>query len=168
MSGSDGKTTDAATAKLWNMIKDIKFAMMTTEDGDNLRARPMVASQTEFNGALWFFTKASSHKVDEVEQDSRVGVTYADSSSQNYVSLSGTARLVTDRATVKQHWSEPLRTWFPKGSDDPDTAILKVDVSSAEYWDAPNSTMLHAYGYVKAVVTGAAPNPGGNEKISLK
>ena len=168
MSGTDGKSTEEATGKLWSMIKDIKFAMLTTEDGDHLRARPMAASQKEFDGNLWFYTRASSHKVDEVESDSRVGVTYSDPSSQNYVSLSGTARLVRDKGAVQEHWSEALRTWFPKGTDDPDIAMLKVAISSAEYWDAPNSTMLHAYGYVKAVVTGQSPNPGGNEKINLK
>jgi hypothetical protein len=26
-----------------------------------------------------------------------------------------------------------------------------------EYWDSPNSTMLHLYGYVKAAVTGESP-----------
>ena len=158
---------DAQTAKLWDMIKSIGYAMMTTEDGDHLRARPMVASQSEFDGTLWFFTRASAHKVDEVESDSRVGVTYAEPTKQDYVSLSGRARLVRDAATIKAHWSESLRTWFPKGTDDPDIAILKVDVQTAEYWDAPNSTMLHAYGYVKAVVTGEPPHPGENAKLSL-
>lgn len=168
MSGTDGKTKAEATAKLWDMIKDIKYAMLTTEDGDHLRARPMAASQTDFDGTLWFYTRASSHKVEEIDADSRVGVTYSDPSSANYVSLSGTARLVQDRAAIQQHWSEWLTTWFPKGSEDPDVAILKVDVSSAEYWDAPNGTMLHAYGYLKAKLTGEPPHPGGNEKIDLK
>ena len=160
-------TQDGATAKLWDMIKSIGFAMLTTEDGNHLRARPMAHSQADFDGTLWFFTRASAHKVEEVQSDAKVGVSYADPSKQNYVSLSGKARLVRDPATVKQHWTESMRTWFPKGSDDPEIALLKVDVDTAEYWDAPNSTMLHAYGYVKAIVTGEAPHPGENEKLTL-
>lgn len=159
------KTHAEATEKMWDMIKDVGFAMLTTEDGDQLRARPMVAVQKEFDGNLWFFTRASSHKVQEVEQDQRVGVTYSEPSKQNYVSLSGRARLVRDRGAIDAHWQESLRTWFPKGKDDPDIAILKVDVQAAEYWDSPNSKMVHAYGYVKAVLTGDTPNPGENEKI---
>ena len=159
------KTHAEATEKLWDMIKGIGFAMMTTEDDDQLRARPMVAAQEEFDGSLWFFTRASSHKVMEVEQDQRVGVTYADPSKQDYVSLSGRARLVRDRGAIDAHWQESLRTWFPKGKDDPDIAILKVDVQAAEYWDSPNSKMVHAYGYVKSVLTGEPPSPGENEKI---
>ncbi len=161
------KTHSEATKKMWSMMKDIGFAMMTTEDGDNLRARPMVAAQKEFDGSLWFYTHASSHKVDEVQGDQRVGVTYAEPSKQEYVSLSGKARLVRDKAAITEHWQESMRTWFPKGTDDPDIALLRVEITEAEYWDAPNSKMIHAYGYVKAVLTGSPPNPGGNEKISF-
>ena len=64
--------TSDQTAKIWGMIKDIKFAMLTSEDGPQLRSRPMVASQKNFEGTLWFFTRASAHKVVEVGQDDRV------------------------------------------------------------------------------------------------
>jgi len=160
------KTHSEATQKMWSMMKDIGFAMMTTEDGDNLRARPMVAAQKDFDGSLWFYTRASSHKVDEAK-DQRVGVTYAEPSKQEYVSLSGHARLVRDKAAITEHWQEALRTWFPKGLEDPDIALLRVEITEAEYWDAPNSKMIHAYGYVKAVLTGSPPSSGENEKISF-
>ncbi len=153
--------------KLWSMIKGVGFAMLVTEDGDHLRGRPMAASQRDFDGTLWFFTPASSHKVSEVQRDTRVCVTYAEPSKQDYVSLSGRARLVRDKAAIKAHWSEGVRTWFPKGQDDPDIALLEVRVDTAEYWDAPSSTMVHAYGYVKAITTGKPPHPGGNEKVRL-
>ncbi len=157
---------DQAT-KLWELIKATKFAMLTTDDEGELRSRPMVANQSSFDGTLWFFTRASAHKVDEVRSDHRVGVSYADPDSQNYVSMSGRATLVRDKAAIDAHWAESLRTWFPKGKDDPDVALLKVEVTQAEYWDAPNSTMLHAYGYVKARLTGKSPAGGENEKISV-
>ncbi len=153
--------------KLWDMMRSIGFAMLTSEDEGQLRARPMVASQKEFDGTLWFFTRASSHKVEEVQTQHRVGVTYAEPSKQNYVSLSGDATLVRDADHIASHWTELMRTWFPKGKDDPDIALLRVDVTQAEYWDAPSSAMVHAYGYVKAVVTGASPHPGENEKLKL-
>ena len=161
--------TDTAEArdKLWSMIKDVGTCMMVTDDDGELRARPMVASQAEFDGTLWFYTRAGAHKVEEVQKDQKVCLAYSEPKDQNYVSLSGTAKLVYDRDQIKQHWVESLRTWFPKGSDDPDIALLAVKVDQAEYWDAPNSTMLHAYGYVKAALTGKPPAPGGNEKIKL-
>ena len=154
-------------AKIWSLIKDTKFAMLTSEDGGQLRSRPMALSQSGFDGSLWFFTHASSHKVDEVQAHHRVNVSFADPSAQNYVSLSGDAALVRDRASIDEHWTELLATWFPRGKDDPDIALLKVSVSQAEYWDTPSSTMVHAYGYLKAKLTGEAPHPGENEKVTL-
>jgi general stress protein 26 len=159
--------TDEAKQKLWSMMKGIGVAMLTTEDSGQLRARPMVAAQDHFDGTLWFFTRESSHKVAEVETEHHVGLTYADADSQNYVSLSGKARLLTDKATIAAHWSEIMRTWFPKGIDDPNAAVLQVEVESGEYWDAPSSTMVHAYGYLKARLTGESPHPGGNQKVAF-
>ncbi len=152
--------------KLWDLIKSVEVAMLVTEDGEHLRSRPMAMSQREFDGTLWFFTRASSHKVAEVENEHRVNLAFANSSKQNYVSVSGRASLVRDQPAIAQHWSESVRVWFPKGKDDPEIALLKVTVDQAEYWDAPSSTMLHAYGYVKAVITGKSPQPGGHGKVT--
>jgi general stress protein 26 len=160
-------TNTAHFQKITDLIKGIKVAMLTSDDGGHLRARPMVAAQKEFAGELFFFTRASAPKVGEVQHHSQVNVSYADADAQNYVSLSGTAEIVRDPAVVAAHWSEAMRTWFPKGKDDPDIAILKVSVDQAEYWDAPSSAMVYLYGYVKAVTTGTSPHPGENEKIRI-
>ena len=156
-----------AREKVWSMIRDTRVAMLTSEDNGSLRSRPMVAAQTEFDGHLWFFTRAGSRKVAEVEQEEHVCVSYADPKQENYVSLSGTAHLVRDRAAIDQHWGESVRVWFPKGKDDPEIAMLRVDVDHGEYWDAPSSAMLHLYGYVKARMTGEAPHPGGHAQVNL-
>ena len=155
------------TAKLWDLIKAVGTAMMVTEDGEHLRSRPMALSQTDFDGTLWFFTHASAHKVAEVGQEHRVNLAFAHPGKQDYASVSGLASLVQDRAAIDEHWSEITRTWFPKGKDDPDLALIKVAVQQAEYWDAPSSTMLHAYGYVKAALTGQPPQPGGHGTVKL-
>ncbi len=43
--------------KLNNLIKDIRIAMLTTQESDGtLRSRAMGTQQVEFDGDLWFFT----------------------------------------------------------------------------------------------------------------
>jgi general stress protein 26 len=154
--------------KIWDLIKTAKFAMLVTDDDGHLRGRPMAASQEQFDGTLWFFTRASSHKVTEVRADSRVCVTYAASGSQDYVSMSGRARLVRDPAQIEKRWSEILKAWFPDGRNDPDVALLAVEVEQAEYWDSPNSTAVQAFGYVKAALTGQTPDVGENRKVRIR
>jgi general stress protein 26 len=154
--------------KLYEMIKDIRIAMMTTAEPDGtLRSRPMATQQTEFDGDLWFFTGASSGKVDEVQADRHVNISYAAPDDNRYVSVSGTAQLVRDRAKMEELWNPFLKAWFPKGLDDPDIALLKVHVTEAEYWDSPSGAIVHLVGFVKAVATGQRAKGGENEKLKL-
>jgi general stress protein 26 len=164
---SDAHGTDIQ--KLNELIKDIRIAMLTTIDDDgSLRSRPMATQQEPSDGTLWFFTGASSHKVLEVQHDQRVNISYADSGHNRYVSVSGTARLNRDNAKMTELWNPAFKAWFPGGLDDPDIALLQVQVDQAEYWDSPSSTVVHLVGFVKAVATGEHYEPGENEKINLQ
>lgn len=155
--------------KLGEMIKDIEFAMLTTIDEDgSLRSRPMATQHTEFDGDLYFFTRASAPKVGEIEREHHVNVSYAKPEDQRYVSISGTAQILRDREKIKELWSPALKAWFPEGEDDPDLALLRVRVERAEYWDSTSSTMAHFIGFIKSVATGTTYQPGDNEKIELQ
>ncbi|MBK1662857.1 pyridoxamine 5'-phosphate oxidase family protein [Paracraurococcus ruber] len=157
-----------AKRKVWEMIKDVEIAMMVTMDEEGrFRGRPMRASQKEFDGVLWFFTQAGSPKTGEVAQDERCLLAYSDPRGQNYVSIYGVAELVRDVEQQKRLWAEPLRVWFPGGAESPEVALLKVTCEGAEYWDSPSSTLVHAYGYIKAVTTGEPPHPGANDKVDF-
>ena len=156
-----------AKAKVHEMISKSRIAMMATYDAaGNAHSRPMAA--VEHGGdTLWFFTRDESRKVSELARDPRVLLDYADEGGQNYVSLVGRARTTQDAARAKELWSEPLRTWFPDGPEDPHIALIEVEVDSAEYWDSPSSAMVHAYGYVKARLTGEPPAPGDVAQVRM-
>jgi general stress protein 26 len=152
--------------KLWDLIKDIEFAMLTTIDQDgSLHSRPMATAQAEFDGDLWFFTEASAHKTSEVGAHHEVNLSYADPQRQTYVSVSGTASPVRDKAKAQELWSNFMRAWFPNGPDDPNLALLRVRVDHAEYWDGPSSRMVVAYRLAVAAATGRRPDLGEHEKL---
>ena len=155
--------------KLAELIKGVKIAMMVTADTDGtLRSRPMATQETEFDGTLWFFSGKSSHKTTEIDADHRVNLSYADPGSSRYVSVSGTCRMVEDKAKAKELWNPALKAWFPKGLEDPELSLLKVTPEKAEFWDTPGSAVVHAIGFVKAIVTGKPANPGDHAKLNLK
>jgi general stress protein 26 len=155
--------------KLGKLIKGIKFAMLSTATpAGTIHSRPMATQNTEFDGTLWFFTYADSGKTLEIHTDSHVNVSYADPSANCYVSVSGRASVVRDKAKARELWTELHRAWFPDGLDDPNLALLRVDVTEAEYWDAPGSKMVQLVGFVKALVTGkSAEDLAENRKIHL-
>jgi general stress protein 26 len=160
---------DEAIAKLGSLIKDIRVAMLTTADPDgNLHSRPMATQTTDFDGILWFFTRADAPKVGEIDREHRVNVSYADAHKQHYVSVSGQARLVRDPAKNKELWNPLYKAWFPDGLDDPALALLRVDVERAEYWDSPSSKVVLLVGSVKALATGKTYKPGDHEKVKIR
>jgi general stress protein 26 len=149
---------DPNAQKIYELIKDVKIAMMTTIDSDGtLRSRPMYNNAADEHGDLWFFTKVQSPKMTELSRDHEVNLAYSDPSKQNYVSISGKAEIVRDRSRIDATWAEPMRAWFPNGKDDPQIALIRVHPTKGEYWDSPSSTMVHLYGYLKASVTGKPP-----------
>lgn len=155
--------------KLREMIKDIDFCMMTTidENGD-LHSRPMsVNGEVDPDGDLWFFTGVSSHKVSEIAKLPKVNVSFADPENQNYVSISGTAQLVRDRAKIEELWKPEFKMWFPEGKDDPEIALLRVNLEKAEYWDSPSSTIGYALNFLSSLVTGKEADGGENKKLEF-
>jgi general stress protein 26 len=160
---------DESVKKIGELIKDIEFAMLTTvEEDGTLRSRPMATQQVEFDGDLWFFTQANSPKVDEVEREHEVNVSYASPDDQRYVSVSGRAQLVRDPEKIKELWNPAYKAWFPEGLDDPELALLKINVKQAEYWESSSSAVVHLFGLAKAAVTGQEYHPGENEKINFR
>jgi general stress protein 26 len=146
--------------KLADLIDAASIAMLTTEEVDgSLRSRPLATLQLDSAGRLWFFTGLSSGKVEEIDHHRKVNLSYANLDKQDYVSVSGHARLTQDREKMKQLWTRWVEPWFPKGLDDPDLALLEVTIDEAEYWDAPgesHATALRAHesarqwGYLRA------------------
>lgn len=150
-------------AKVAKLIKGIRFAMMTTVAPDgSLHSRPMAAQEQEFNGDLWFFTSKDTVKVDEIAADSRVNLAFADPDDNRYVSISGTARLVSERAKIDELWSPALKAWFPEGKDDPTIILVHVDPAIAQYWDSPSSKLVELAGFAKALVTGERVKEAGD------
>jgi len=155
--------------KLHSLISDIQFAMMTTRCSDgSLRSRPMATRKDdEFDGTLWFFTHDQEPKVHEILENPQVNLSYADPHKNDYVSVTGTATLVKDKAKAKELWNPFYKAWFPEGLDDPHLGLLRVDVEKAEYWDSPNSKVVQLAGFVKALVTGQEAKGGENEKVNF-
>ncbi len=153
--------------KLRELIDGIDFCMLTTIDEGHLRSRPMSTQEFEFDGDLWFFTSDNTHKLSEIAKDPRVNVAYSQPSKDQYVSVSGRAEMVKDRAKIEELWSPILKAWFPEGLDDPHLCLMKVSVEQAEYWDTPSGKIVQLIGFVKALATGQEAGYGDNEKISF-
>ena len=156
-------------AKVAELVERAQTAMLTTMtvDGDHL-SRPMAVQEVEFDGDLWFFTYDDSDKCTQIAANPKVNVSFSNDKKSEWTSIAGTAEVVHDRAKAEELWSKPLETWFPDGLETSGLALIKVDASSAEYWDAATSKVKQLLGMGRAI-TNDDPDefPSENRTVEL-
>ena len=158
--------TNEDTKKVSELISGIRIAMVTTvDDLGKLVARPLSVQEREFDGDLWFLATNDSTAATQLQVNPGAGVTLT--SNDTWISLSGTAETVDDRAKIKELWNPFVDAWFPDGPDDPSVTLLKFSADSAEYWDTPGGKVATAISFVKAKVTGESYSGGDSAKVEL-
>ena len=166
MSNDDTATTSSDVQKLAGLLKDQRFAMLTTiADDGTLMSRPLAMQDVDFDGDLWFFVARDSRAVAQVGAQPRVNVALG--SGSTWISLAGTATVVDDVAKKRELWDTSVEAWFPEGADSPDVVLLHVSAESAEYWNSPGGRISTIFSLVKSKVTGQPFSGGENERVDL-
>lgn len=163
--------TSEERSRLWDMIKDIKFAMFTTRHGNgHLHSRPMTTqnSKLDEDASLWFFMARNDDPVADLSADPIVNLAYADPGDDCYVSVSGTAAVVDDLGKKEQLWSKMTEAWFPKGPKDPNVALVQVKIIHANYWDVKDSKIVQLFKMAKAATTGTPPQMGEHGEVRMR
>lgn len=158
----------AAREKLWDLIKDIEVAMMTSWDGKELHSRPMHGHADQATGSLCFFTRLHSGKSDEIGRFDKLNLAYADVAKNSYVSVAGRGTISRDRERMRALWSPAVSAWFPGGLEDPELALIEVTPESAQYWDSTSSSMRYLWEIAAANLTGREPDMGDSQKLNLR
>ncbi len=152
---------------LWDLIKDIKFGMLThRHSGGELHSQPLTTQNKSFDegATLYFFIARTSEIASHVVQDGHVNVAYTDPGKDSYVSVSGQALIVEDMGKKEHLWSTIAKAWFPGGPTDPNLALMEVRISHAEFWNVKESKMVQLIKMVTAAMTGKPPSNMGEHK----
>jgi len=140
--------------QLQKIMHGFDTAMLVTR-GENggMHSRPLAIAEHSNAEVLYFATSADSTKVSEVGVDPHVNITMQD--KRRFVSITGTAKVVQDRALIDRLWAETWKIWFPEGKSDPALCVLVVDPSEASYWDGEGVQGLKfLFEAAKAYLTG--------------
>ncbi|MEJ7557665.1 MAG: pyridoxamine 5'-phosphate oxidase family protein [Pedobacter sp.] len=160
--------TEENIALLKKMTEDVRICMFTTlSDTDEFSSRPMGTAKVDEAGSIWFFTNEYSLKTKEISKENQVTLGYSDPSNNTYISVNGKAELVDDQSLKEAYFSPAIKAWFPEGAEDPKLILIKVEPTSAEYWDSSSSKMVVAFNMLKAIVTGTTFDEGKHDKISF-
>lgn len=150
--------TDPKISELLDKLAEFNIAMFTTISASgHIHSRPMLTQEREPDCDVWFVTSLDTQKIAELKANPQVGVIYRRDSDNAYASLSGQARLVTDRALIQSKWKESWRAWFPDGPEQADIVIIKVTMQEAEWWFPEGGNIRVMWDVARAYVMGEEP-----------
>ena len=168
MSGETVGTISDRVERLHELIEDIEVAMLTTRRRDgSLISRPM-ATQGRLEGAhLWFVTGEGLPKLSEIAADPNVNLAYYKNRTKEWVSVSGVARIVRDRAKIRELYDPSWKVWFPDegtprdgGPDDPRIVLIAVEARSAHFMAVDKAAPVVLFESLKSMAGRRPPRVG--------
>jgi general stress protein 26 len=125
-------------------MKQAKFPVLASMDGDQPRARPVSPVRTDhFTAFVASFR--NSHKTGEIERNPKVELCYM-SGTHDQVRITGLAKVVTDRAVIQDIWdANPLLRSYLVTMDNPEFVLYEIVPThvrfmrewALEYYDVP-------------------------------
>jgi general stress protein 26 len=153
--------------RVWDIIEKVGVAMLTTQFPGGLRARPVEPRPDRGGGVIWILTDVRSGKDEEVAAAPDIGLVFIDAGDKAYLSITGRAEIMRDTAKAAAIWKSTDQIWWPGGPDDATLRLLRVEPRTAELWDGPSSSIVAAFEFAKARLTGAKPDLGENRKVTV-
>lgn len=105
-------------------------ALITLDNEGRSRVRMIETLPIDDDFTLWFGTNPRSRKVEQIKNDARVTVYYADATSTGYVMIQGKAILVNESAEKEKHWKDGWQSYYP--NKEKDFVLIKVIPESLE------------------------------------
>lgn len=124
---------------------------------------PMSIQDIDEDGTIWFISSTESTRNQNIAADPRVEVSFQNEGKYEYLTLHGTARIHTDRATIDTHWTKLADAWFDRGKDDPRVSVISVKPDGGHYWETKAGKLVAFAKMSYAALTGADVDDGGKD-----
>ncbi|MGH7622888.1 MAG: pyridoxamine 5'-phosphate oxidase family protein [Gemmatimonadaceae bacterium] len=162
--------------ELYTLVEGIDIAMLTCRAFDGtLVSRPMATQAKRPRVDFWFVTSTETHKVDELRAQPEVNLAYYNNKSREWVSVSGTARIVSDRDLIRTLYKPDWKAWFGDeggdrngGPNDPRLVLLEVEAHEATYLKSNQPRAVQLFKVARAMVTGRAAEVGEVRQVGKR
>lgn len=140
-------------------------AMVMTMVGRHHSSRPVTIADVRGERLSFLVARHVDWVTAIAGQQAIVHVTIADDHASTYLSLNGSAIVVTDPSETERLWSPAARAWFD-GPDDPDLAVLHFDVAEGRFWDGPDGMLGRTVALVRGAITGSDNGMGTSGTVA--
>lgn len=122
-----------------------------------------------------FLANKHSRKFSDLDANKEVQITFQDSKTQDWISVSGTATTTdSNDPRIKDVWSQPTRAWFGDlgdgvhtgGPEDPRMTLIEVKSKYVSYYLTDVGILGYAKEILGAAVTGGVAKTGKLRELS--
>ncbi len=154
--------TDAKQLKtdMWKKMGDSPFVMVGPADGST-HSEPLTAQLDKDQIDTLFFFVGRDNRVAGKD---KLMLQFASKGHDFFACMHGKGRIDNDPALIDKLWSNQVEAWFPGGKRDPNLALLRVDIASAELWE----TDLSIAGRVKMLFGGTIKPSEGSSHAKVQ
>jgi general stress protein 26 len=158
-----------AVERIKDVVKKTQTCFFCTalSTGDSNASRPMSVRKVDDEGSLWFLSANDSHKNQELARDPSVTLYFQGSEHSDFLQLSGSATINTDRAKIDELWEPVIKTWFTGGKDDPRITVIKVEPTTGYYWDNKHGNAVAGLKMLVGAAIGKTLDDSIEGRISL-
>ncbi|WP_010162981.1 pyridoxamine 5'-phosphate oxidase family protein [Sphingomonas sp. PAMC 26617] len=145
---------------LWKKMADSPYLMVGKADGSSHSEPLMAQLDKDLVDTLFFFTGKDNRLAD----GGKVMAQFVSKGHDYFACMAGTIRQDNDKGMIDKLWSKQVEAWFPQGKEDPNLALLRMDIDSAELWE----TDISLTGRVKMLFGGTitAEESSSHAKVS--
>ena len=140
--------------RTWDLMERFPLCTLATWDGNELRSRPMTAFVRRRNEAVYLLVDAAIYSDQAIRAYPSVCLTFADTASDQIVSVTGTAQMSADRAVIRELWTTSARQFWDS-ADNPQIRMLRITPKEARLLDARSQVVIA----VRLAIGGASAGP---------
>ena len=128
MADTDSPQEIAAT--FIDKLKASPFVMLGLMDGQH--SEPMTAQLDDDQPNTLFFFAGRDNRI---AKGGAAMAQFVGKGHDFFACMAGTLSQQNDRAQIDKLWNNQVEAWFPGGKEDPNLALLRFDIDSAELWE---------------------------------
>lgn len=130
---SESPTRAQIIAAATDVMKAARYATLISIGSDGRpQARIVDPAPPEPDLTIWIATNPLTRKVGEIRHDGRVTLLYFNTALGEYVTVLGTAILVTDSTAKVKHWKSDWAPFYKSGPRGSDYVLIRVKPSRLE------------------------------------
>lgn len=124
--------THALKQKMWDKMSAGPFLMVGLANS-RTHSEPLTAQLDKDQAdTIWFFIG----KDNRLASGGAAMAQFVSKGQDFFACIDGQVRIDNDPAMIDKLWNKQVEAWFPGGKTDPNLALLRFDIDSAELWEA--------------------------------